>query len=223
MGSVDFDRSTGTPATVPQDRISFRKITGNFAELYVGSNSNVPIKVTDSGKQPTLVSGTNIKTVDGSSLLGSGNIPITSGLVSRLTCAMPLKNVDNQGFPTYHAMTMGGTNTLAGSVNGSGYYVVPTTGVYDIYVEGRPNIRNEGSVYGVFEYRVQNHTTGLQIVAEEKNWPINGIIGLWCKVVGMGIPLTAGHQIKLGFSMYMNSPAGGHVASHNVDVAIISR
>jgi len=35
---------------------------------------------TFNAKQPTLVSGTNIKTVNGSSLLGSGNISVNSGV-----------------------------------------------------------------------------------------------------------------------------------------------
>lgn len=37
------------------------------------------------GKQPTLVSGTNIKTINGNSILGSGDITIQSGGASRLT------------------------------------------------------------------------------------------------------------------------------------------
>ena len=223
MGNVNFDRSTGTPTTVLQDRLSFRKITGNFAELYVGSNSDVPIKVTDSDKQPTLVSGTNIKTVNNTSLLGSGNVPITSGLVSNLTCTMPIKSVDNQGAPTYHAMVQSTPNTLAGSVDASGYWIVPTTGVYDIYVEGRPDIRNEGGVYGVFEYNVYNHTTSTMLISGDKNWATNGTIGLSNKVVGMGVSLTAGHKIKLGMNMYLNSVAGGYVGAHTISIRFISR
>jgi lipopolysaccharide export system protein LptA len=39
-----------------------------------------PLAVTDiSGKQNTLVSGTNIKTINGNSVLGSGDIAISAG------------------------------------------------------------------------------------------------------------------------------------------------
>lgn len=223
MGSVNFDRSIGIPTTVPQDRLSFRKITGNFAELYVGSNSDVPIKVTDSNKQATLVSGTNIKTVNNVSLLGSGNVPITSGLVSNLTCAVPLVNVNNQNNPTYYAMVQTTPNTLGGSVDASGYWVVPTTGVYDIYVEGRPDIRNDGGIYGVFSYVVHNHTTDVKLLENDCNFVVNGTIGMWNKGVAMGISLIAGQLIKFGQHMYMNSAAGGYVAAHTAKIRFISR
>ena len=45
-------------------------------------NVSVPTQASDIGAQPTLVSGTNIKTVNGNSLLGSGNLVI-SGLPSQ--------------------------------------------------------------------------------------------------------------------------------------------
>lgn len=49
---------------------------------YARSNHRHP---TDTSRQETLVSGTNIKTVNGNSLLGSGDITIQSGGASRLT------------------------------------------------------------------------------------------------------------------------------------------
>ena len=42
-------------------------------------NSNIDLTASDVGAQPTLVSGTNIKTINNESLLGSGNITISSG------------------------------------------------------------------------------------------------------------------------------------------------
>ncbi len=129
MGSVNFDRSTGTPTTVPQDRLSFRKIAGNFAELYVGSNSDVPIKVTDSNKQPTLVSGTNIKTVNNTSLLGSGDLSIDTG---KYACS-----VWKEGNPTNAVTgTIGSYNVVwqnDGQLNATtGVYTVPVSGLYNV-------------------------------------------------------------------------------------------
>ena len=45
----------------------------------------------DTGKQPLLISGTNIKTVNGSSILGSGNIvvPLMSLSGTTLTITIP--------------------------------------------------------------------------------------------------------------------------------------
>ena len=50
---------------------SFNPITGNLDKV------NPPVDI--SGKQDTLVSGTNIKTINGGSVLGSGNITISGG------------------------------------------------------------------------------------------------------------------------------------------------
>lgn len=50
---------------------SFNPITGNLDKV------NPPVDI--SGKQDTLVSGTNIKTINSTSLLGSGNIAISAG------------------------------------------------------------------------------------------------------------------------------------------------
>ena len=132
MGSVNFDRSTGIPTTVPQDRLSFRKITGNFAELYVGSNSGVPIKVTDSSKQPTLVSGTNIKTVNNESLLGSGDINIVGIDSGKYACSVwkegDAVNPVTGTIGTYNAVwhNDGQLNTT------TGVYTVPVTGLYNV-------------------------------------------------------------------------------------------
>ena len=45
-----------------------------------GQTGTITLSASDVGAQPTLVSGTNIKTVNGNSLLGSGDITIASGL-----------------------------------------------------------------------------------------------------------------------------------------------
>lgn len=43
--------------------------------------------IADSGGQPALVSGTNIKTINGSSVLGSGNLVVSSGYAAVATLA----------------------------------------------------------------------------------------------------------------------------------------
>lgn len=62
-------------------------------ELYAKNDGNAKVKITTatdlssglSGKQATLVSGTNIKTVNGSSLLGSGNIDASVTMVESIS------------------------------------------------------------------------------------------------------------------------------------------
>lgn len=128
MGNVSFDRSVGVPTSVPQDRISFRKIAGNFAELYVGANLGVPIKITDSDKQPALVSGTNIKTVNGISLLGSGNIEQICGSqvfsVGRSADSSAVTAVNTFGNLNDVYVDHANLNKITGT------FTIPATGVY---------------------------------------------------------------------------------------------
>ena len=74
-----------TGATGPQGPQGETGVAGRDGYIQYTAGSNVSISDQDvisvdlSGKQDTLVSGTNIKTVNGSSLLGSGNITIEGG------------------------------------------------------------------------------------------------------------------------------------------------
>lgn len=53
--------------------------TGLFLYIFNGQNGQLTVKeITDSSKQDKLTSGTNIKTVNNQSLLGSGNIEISA-------------------------------------------------------------------------------------------------------------------------------------------------
>ena len=51
----------------------------NAVDSVNGQTGTVILDATDVGAQETLVSGTNIKTVGGTSILGSGDIPISGG------------------------------------------------------------------------------------------------------------------------------------------------
>jgi len=59
--------TTANDGTGDSLRNGFIKTNDNFTELY-------------SGKQNTLISGTNIKTINGNSILGSGDLTITGGI-----------------------------------------------------------------------------------------------------------------------------------------------
>jgi hypothetical protein len=51
----------------------------NYNTVVTGQTESIPYTAITSGKQNTLVSGSNIKTVNSQSLLGSGNLVINSG------------------------------------------------------------------------------------------------------------------------------------------------
>jgi hypothetical protein len=78
----------------------------------------------NTAKQNTLVSGTNIKTVNGNSLLGSGDIAISSGVTSfnTRTGAVTLSSTDVTtalGFTPYNATNPSGYITSSASITGS--------------------------------------------------------------------------------------------------------
>ena len=81
----DTGATGATGATGPQGPQGETGAAGRDGYVQYTAGSNVSISDQDvisvdlSGKQDTLVSGTNIKTVNGSSLLGSGNITIEGG------------------------------------------------------------------------------------------------------------------------------------------------
>lgn len=67
-GSVDYTEITNLPAEFPP-------------EAHTHSQSDVTGLTTDlAGKQEMLVSGTNIKTVNGASVIGSGDLVVSGGL-----------------------------------------------------------------------------------------------------------------------------------------------
>lgn len=54
-------------------------VTEDTGEMYVDISNNTRKKISDTEKQNTLKSGENIKTINGESILGSGNIEIEGG------------------------------------------------------------------------------------------------------------------------------------------------
>ena len=83
IASIDIDGDSTTlyaptPPTVPGASSTTPSMDGTAA---VGTATTYAradhVHPTDTSRQATLVSGTNIKTVGGTSLLGSGDIPIT--------------------------------------------------------------------------------------------------------------------------------------------------
>jgi hypothetical protein len=76
-------------------------------------------------KQATLVSATNIKTINGSTLLGSGDLVVGGGAISALTAAAATNTIDNADYNqewqwnslTGDALTLSSTSTAGASSN----------------------------------------------------------------------------------------------------------
>ena len=70
---------SGAVWTIDAGAVTFAKTTGVAATSHSHAEADVTNLVSDlAGKQATLVSGTNLKTVNGSTLLGSGDLVVTS-------------------------------------------------------------------------------------------------------------------------------------------------
>lgn len=95
--------------------------------------------VTDvSGKQDALVSGTNIKTINGTSILGSGDITIEGGSGSVTDVQVNGTSVVNNGVATIRKATIAlyGVTKISTSLSSTSNETVPTSGtikkVYDL-------------------------------------------------------------------------------------------
>lgn len=93
--------STGAGATFIfpsgiRKSLNWSNVTGNSIWKFQNKSYTVADSADVAGKQATLVSGTNIKTIGGNSLLGSGDIAISGGGASTAT----LKSVTQNGYVT---------------------------------------------------------------------------------------------------------------------------
>lgn len=76
---------TTAQAYVPGDFIALRFTKGGAANMVQAAELTDAVNTLDGAKQDVLVSGTNIKTVNGTSLLGSGNVAVTDASKLPLT------------------------------------------------------------------------------------------------------------------------------------------
>lgn len=115
---TDVDGSQWVPATPsPSLQALIDDLTTSTTKTWSSDKINT-------AKQDTLVSGTNIKTINGNSLLGSGDIAIASGVTSfnTRTGAVTLSSTDVTtalGFTPYNATNPSGYITSSASITGS--------------------------------------------------------------------------------------------------------
>lgn len=145
------------------DLITNKFIPSSGGELIVGDIVAEGLKISAdlSSKQDTLVSGTNIKTLNNESLLGSGNIDITSaqwgnisGTLSNQTDlknALDLKqNITDNNLVTTAKTVVGAVNELDAKIKDIQLYKFPNA-----IIIGQPTINN-GQISG---FSQQNYLT----------------------------------------------------------------
>ena len=76
---IDIEAPEGGLTDAPADGNYYGRKDNVWSQITIPDTSNLATKAEVQAKQDTLVSGTNIKTVNGNSLLGEGNIEITTG------------------------------------------------------------------------------------------------------------------------------------------------
>ena len=92
------------------------------------------IHPTDTSRQATLVSGTNIKTINGTSILGSGNIEISGGSDEKVQQTNTTSNV---GYPVILANSANATTETAGVKKSLGLTFDPAA--KELLIDDNPN------------------------------------------------------------------------------------
>ena len=98
-------------------------VNGQTGEVVITADSlnvynKTEIDTALNGKQDSLVSGTNIKTINGSSILGEGNIEITGGTVDTTMSDTSENAVQNKVIKTYVDGLVGDINSVLTRING---------------------------------------------------------------------------------------------------------
>lgn len=210
-GSVVLDTSN-VSATLNKRYVTDAQlvIIGNTSGTNSGDNSvNSLYSGLATSKQDTLVSGTNIKTINGTSLLGSGNIAVGAS-ISGLTAATATNTINNGAYSQewqwdslnnntglklsstgvgvvnstqkLFECTMSGVLPATGSSSYAGYFKNTQTGVgsYGLYAEGTGTAINAvGNI---------NTSTGLYI---------NNDFGIFPNVTGSNIKAASSSRLNL--------------------------
>lgn len=193
---------------------------------YYGLNTTAPtqrldvngnVRVRGSVRDSANTAPTIYKTLSANA---AGNLEWQGSKLSVCTVAVPLKN--GTAVETTHPMVLTAENTLAATVNGSGYWVCPATGVYDIYVEGRPILDNiSGGIYGFGQYTLTT-VADVFVAQGEGSFPVNGRIGIWVKIVAFGVTLSSGTILKFKCNHYSGNSAGA-LEAHTATVRFVLR
>lgn len=93
-------------------------VDSELSETSENPVQNKVITASLNGKQDSLVSGTNIKTINGNSILGEGNIEITGGTVDTTMSDTSENAVQNKVIKSYVDGLVGDINSVLTRING---------------------------------------------------------------------------------------------------------
>lgn len=148
-GSIGSSALATVLDTAPAQLDTLKELASALAN---DANFAVTVNTSLSGKQATLVSGTNIKSLNSTSLLGSGNIAVQPTLVSGTN----IKTVNGNSLLGSGDITISGGSSLTGLTqdtvyNGSAPYGNTILG-YSAYASGNNNNTRFNVVVGVNAY-----------------------------------------------------------------------
>lgn len=207
-GSVVLDTSN-VSATLNKRYVTDAQlvIIGNTSGTNSGDNSvNSLYSGLATSKQDTLVSGTNIKTINGTSLLGSGNIAVGAS-ISGLTDATATNTINNGAYSQEWQWNSLNNNTgLKLSSTGVGV-VNSTQKLFECTMSGVLPATGSSSYAGYFK----NTQTGV------------GSYGLYAE--GTGTAINAVGNINTSTGLYINNDFGifPNVTGSNIKAASSSR
>lgn len=123
--TLNVGTATGSVAAGDDSRLSNARAPTSHAASHgsAGADAVTPAAI---GAQATLVSGTNIRTVNGSSLVGAGNVSIASDLPGGAATTVTDEGLVTTGSPTIDRATVPGETILRYTGNGT---FVPPLGV----------------------------------------------------------------------------------------------
>jgi hypothetical protein len=155
-------------------------LTTKLADAHINSAA------TWNSKQNALVSGTNIKTINGNSLLGSGDITISGGSTDPLEFNTTDRTVWNNGKGNVATNTSFGESALKSNTTGGNNVAIGnsslfsnTTGTYNLAVGGSSLFNNTtgGANIAIGELALQANTTGNHNVAVGLNSLVSNTTG----------------------------------------------
>lgn len=135
-----------------------------------------------SGKQDTLVSGTNIKTVNGSTLLGSGDVVVTGAAALPVVRAITgnetlgLANINTFGVNSTvsnYTSTIPAQVTVAWTADAEMHFLPSNTG--DITITAAAGVSLNGGVASSVVLNTQNGAASIKRIAAD-NWWVGGVL-----------------------------------------------
>lgn len=181
--------------TIQKNGTTVNTFTAN-ASNNVTCNITVPTAAADISAQETLVSGTNIKTINGNSVLGSGNLTIQTGSSLPPMSGNSGKLLTNDGSSAFWGSTAEVICLLSETVIGNCYLRVWSNGLKELFCTDYTQ-----TVAGNYDISYPTNSTSNKFT----NSPLLIVNQAYTTANSSGLTLQAHgyNRSKTGFSVYM--------------------